>query len=138
MHIQNARITVLLVFASALLTAATASCLGGKTMVVCIALLVHVALEGAIAIASLSQVPDEVALGESERIEHVCHDYGLSSREREVVEAYASCRDIRCCANELFISPGTVKSHLSHVYRKTGVSNCDELLLLCDSYPARP
>lgn len=82
-------------------------------------------------------VPEAPApLDESARVDGVAQRYGLSRREHEVLEVYVRNRDIRLSANELFIAPGTVKTHLSHMYAKTGVNGCDELLRLCDGFPS--
>ena len=137
MRKQNACIAMLLVFVSSLFTATMAGLYGCQAMVVVVLMLVHVALEGSIVVICLSWVPDEEQPAAEDRIDEICREFGLSAREREVMESYSSCRDIRSCANELFISPGTVKSHLSHIYGKTGVGGSNELLRLCESYPVR-
>ena len=47
----------------------------------------------------------------------------LSDREREVLEAIASGATNREIAEQLFLSPHTVKEHSSSLYRKLGVRN---------------
>ncbi len=47
----------------------------------------------------------------------------LSERERQVVVLVAEGKSNAEIAAELFISPGTVKTHLSNAQRKTGARN---------------
>ena len=52
----------------------------------------------------------------------------LSAREREIAQAYAGGASYRQIADRLFIAPTTVRTHLSTIYRKLGVSTKIELL----------
>ena len=47
----------------------------------------------------------------------------LSTRERQVITLVARGRSNRSVAEELFVSEATVKTHLSHVYEKLGVTD---------------
>ncbi|WP_420733948.1 response regulator [Brevibacterium luteolum] len=47
----------------------------------------------------------------------------LSAREREVLVLVARGTPNRLIAKELFVSEGTVKSHLTHIFEKLGVSD---------------
>jgi DNA-binding NarL/FixJ family response regulator len=47
----------------------------------------------------------------------------LSRREREVAELLAAGRTTRQAADELYLSPKTVESHLANVYAKLGISS---------------
>lgn len=47
----------------------------------------------------------------------------LSARERQVLTLVARGRSNRLVAQELFVSEATVKTHLSHVYEKLGVTD---------------
>ena len=51
----------------------------------------------------------------------------LSARERQIAEAYATGQSYREIAERLFIAPATVRTHLSTIYRKLGVSSKIEL-----------
>jgi DNA-binding CsgD family transcriptional regulator len=51
----------------------------------------------------------------------------LSAREREIVEMVAGGLRVSTIADRLFIAPGTVRNHLSAVFRKFGVSSQAEL-----------
>ncbi|MBW8827384.1 MAG: response regulator transcription factor [Acidobacteria bacterium] len=50
----------------------------------------------------------------------------LTGRERDVLAALAKGRSNRAIAEDLFLAPETVKSHLSRVYTKLGVSGRNE------------
>ena len=50
------------------------------------------------------------------------------AREREVLDLLLDGQDNRAIANDLFISVGTVKSHVHTIFRKCGVSSRSELL----------
>lgn len=51
----------------------------------------------------------------------------LSSREQEIAEAYSSGETYHQIADRLCIAPSTVRTHLSTVYRKVGVTSKLEL-----------
>jgi DNA-binding CsgD family transcriptional regulator len=68
--------------------------------------------------------------------------YGLTEREREVVELIRAGKTNQEIAGELFISVATVKDHNYNIFRKTGVRNRVELTNLFresgNNPPARP
>jgi LuxR family maltose regulon positive regulatory protein len=45
----------------------------------------------------------------------------LSGREHEILQLVAAGKSNRRIAAELFVSVGTVKTHLNNLYRKLGV-----------------
>jgi DNA-binding NarL/FixJ family response regulator len=47
----------------------------------------------------------------------------LSAREIEVLRLLAAGRDNAAIANELIVSPNTVKAHVKSIYRKLAVNN---------------
>lgn len=53
---------------------------------------------------------------------------GLTPREAEVLALFARGRTAARIQEELYLSKGTVTSHLQHIYRKTGVHSKQELL----------
>lgn len=59
---------------------------------------------------------------EFERNEEAMSYLRISSRENEVLELLARGCSNREIAEALFVSPNTVKTHLSNVYEKLGVS----------------
>ena len=59
-------------------------------------------------------------------------DYGLSSRETEVMELIARGRSVAAIAEELFISENTVRTHSKHIYTKLDIHSKSELSELLD------
>ena len=89
---------------------------------------------------ALRQDPHDIAVSEAivkeaiaRRCEIVASNNGLSNREREVLEQIMLGDSIQAVAEKLFISPGTVKTHINHIYKKTGVEGRRELKELVDS-----
>lgn len=62
----------------------------------------------------------------------VSSTYGLSQRERDVLFLLAKGRTIGYIADDLGVSFNTAKSHIRHVYVKTGVHTRQELLNLIE------
>ncbi len=56
----------------------------------------------------------------------------LTLRERQIAEAYAGGASYREIAERLFIAPTTVRTHLSAIYRKLGVSSKIGLLRMLE------
>ena len=50
-------------------------------------------------------------------------DFGLTSREREVLEHLSQGISTKDVSKQLFISVETVKSHIKNIYKKLGVKN---------------
>ena len=55
-------------------------------------------------------------------------EHGLSKREQEVLTLVLRGLDVQNIANELVISPGTVKAHLHRIYVKSEVKARDDLI----------
>lgn len=68
----------------------------------------------------------------TKRCLRVAEAYGLSQRERDVLFLLAKGRTISYIADELSVSFNTAKSHIRHVYVKTGVHTRQELLSLIE------
>ena len=56
--------------------------------------------------------------------------YGLTKREREILELYCAGRDVPYIESMLNLAKSTVKTHTTHIYQKTGVGSKQELLSL--------
>lgn len=69
-------------------------------------------------------------------LEDVCgklaEHYGLTTRERDVLLLLAKGRTASYIARDLVVSEPTVRTHMSHIYRKMGVASHQELLDLVD------
>lgn len=70
------------------------------------------------------------------RLEDVCgklaERYGLTARERDVLLLLAKGRTASYIARDLVVSEPTVRTHMSHIYRKMNVASHQELLDLVD------
>ena len=55
--------------------------------------------------------------------------YGITPREREIVESVCRGMKNKEIAEALSITPGTVKVHLMHIFEKTGVRDRFQLAL---------
>ena len=65
----------------------------------------------------------EPAAGVSVR---AAEEFGLTGREREILERVAMGRSNKHIAADLWLSEQTIKYHLTNVYRKLGVSSRTE------------
>lgn len=77
---------------------------------------------------------DEMARTRGQRLNQLYDDlaqeYGLSAREREVMEMLAQGYTRTHIKDQLVISDGTAKAHIAHVYRKLDIHKKDDLLKL--------
>lgn len=62
-----------------------------------------------------------------QRCGEVAATFGLTDREGDVLRALVGSWTNRAIANELGITPGTLKTHVRHIYEKTGVHSREEL-----------
>lgn len=79
---------------------------------------------------------EDVGEKESDWVRHRClmlaERYKLTAREVDVLLLLARGRNAKFIEKELFISLNTAKTHISHVYRKLGVSSQQALLDMVD------
>ncbi|MCX7023939.1 MAG: helix-turn-helix transcriptional regulator [Spirochaetes bacterium] len=59
--------------------------------------------------------------------ERFARKHELTKRETEVIPLLLQCLSYKAIGEKLFISPGTVRTHLVHIYRKTGAATRLEL-----------
>ena len=64
------------------------------------------------------------------RTDAICRAYGLSRRETKVAQAFIQHCDLTKTAKSLFISINTAKTHLQHIFMKTGCKKQTELMKL--------
>lgn len=69
------------------------------------------------------------------RLETVTDQYGLSPREAETLLHLAHGLTLAQVAEEMFVTPGTAKSHSIRLYRKLGVENRQEAVALLVESP---
>lgn len=67
-----------------------------------------------------------------------CGEFRLSPRESEVMRLVLQGKNNAAMERELFVSLDTVKKHLYHIYRKTGVNNRLELFHLVQKWTPAP
>ena len=82
---------------------------------------------------TITTSPNEaVAVGitEEEMFELLKGEYGLSDREAEIARLLYAGKNNKIIAEELFLSPNTVKVHASNLYHKLGVTNRVEAVQL--------
>lgn len=66
--------------------------------------------------------------GQGQRNERGQFVTDLTQREREILALIMQGETPRMIAEQLFISIYTVRTHLTHIYRKAGVKRCTQLL----------
>lgn len=69
--------------------------------------------------------------------EALAHRFALSKRETEVMTLLAKGHTIASIQKRLYISQGTVKTHISRIYKKLDVHSQQELIDLCEEAGAR-
>lgn len=80
---------------------------------------------------------DEVRKGRFvRRCEYVADTFPLSRRETDVLFLLAKGRNVSFICEQLYISEGTAKTHVNHVYKKLGVHSRQELIKLIDEFDA--
>jgi len=82
----------------------------------------------------LARYFSEPTLGEALSLpEDFVHRFGISNRERDIIEMMARGFSNSAIAEKLYISTTTVKNHVYHIYRKTGAGNKVQLLNMVNS-----
>ena len=80
------------------------------------------------------EIIEELSRPERERrqslFDDIARKYGLSAREREVLELLADGHTRKYIQDALGISDGTAKAHAAHVYQKLGIHKKEELFAL--------
>ena len=67
-------------------------------------------------------------------LDNIFAKFHISEREKEIIELIIDGRSNNEIKERLFISPHTVKNHLSNIYRKLNVKNRYELMHLFMKY----
>jgi len=65
----------------------------------------------------------DLASSEAKGLAGLARDAGISDREKEIIRLVALGLDNREIGKRLFISPKTVKNHMTSIYAKTGARN---------------
>ena len=75
---------------------------------------------------------DEAALA------NMAERFGFSKREAEIASYLVKGRSAPYIAEALFVTTGTVKTHIKHIYRKCEVNSRQEIIDLYESMPKEP
>ena len=87
------------------------------------------ALQSCVANSTLAPKPQPSL---DERIGELASSYMLSARETEVFRLWATGHTLKYIQEKLYLSPSTVKTHVRHIYDKTGVHSRSEIVELLD------
>jgi len=71
-------------------------------------------------------------------LDWICAEFGLSAREREIVQRILKGKSNKEIEEELFISSHTVKNHIYHIFQKTGVKSRGQLVSMVMQHSAEP
>ena len=97
-------------------------------LLVAIGYLIHNVL-GALSDASSRSVD-----AEDEFIKAICDEYGLTTREADVLRILIRGKTYSSISRQLFISESTVKTHVRHIYQKADVVSRDELIARYENF----
>lgn len=59
---------------------------------------------------------------------HEAHEYSLGKREQEIIELLAKGLSYQEIADNTFLSPATIRTHIHNIYRKVQVKSRSEML----------
>ena len=82
---------------------------------------------GALFSSALEILEPSATLEALEPSDDFVREYSLTKREAEIAPLVLQCLSYKEIGECLFISPGTVRTHLTHIYEKTGTKNRLEL-----------
>lgn len=68
------------------------------------------------------------------KMQEIAKECGLTARETEIACLWVTGHRLDYLSDELFISKNTVKTHLKHIYQKTGTANKEEFITFVESY----
>ena len=80
---------------------------------------------------------DDGERGLAELLDRAFRDTDLSDRERQIAGMLYRGLSTQRVAEEASLSPATVKSHATHIYRKLGIHSKQELIALVDEFRER-
>ncbi len=75
-------------------------------------------------------LPDIIRVSDDEPLGKYIEKFGISKREKEVIQLLLEGISYKAIADKLFISHETVKTHVNNIYKKSGVNNKVELINL--------
>ena len=94
----------------------------------------YLCIKRSLKLIKLRFMQPQAASGEGDLAQHIAETlpayakaHNLSPRETEVLALVLEGKDNRTIASELFLSEGTIKSHVHNIMKKTGTGSRDEL-----------
>jgi DNA-binding CsgD family transcriptional regulator len=84
--------------------------------------------------SEVPSTPDVFTAGWADVVAGFSKSMGLTSREAEIFGHLSRGSTVPRIAEQLYITPGTVKTHVIHIYRKAGVNSRQDLLDLYSEY----
>ena len=91
----------------------------------------HAAAEGALAESAAAEPPLRDAADPTDAF---AAQYGLSARESSVMGLWVKGHTTAFIAEQLCVSKHTVKTHVNHIYEKTGANSKESLILLFEQF----
>jgi DNA-binding CsgD family transcriptional regulator len=124
-------------FVGTLLGQLFAVVIAGNTLVIALVVMIALVLALLVLVAARMSLSAEGMADRSftaDMLDDVAHSSALSPREREVLQIWVSGHNGAYIEEQLHISKNTVKTHLNHIYTKTGTSNREELLMFLENH----
>jgi DNA-binding CsgD family transcriptional regulator len=75
----------------------------------------------------------EFRLRKENELNKLYYKFKISHREKEIIDLILKRKSNKDIEDKLYISSHTVKNHIYHIYKKLGVKNRGELVLLLKS-----
>ena len=104
---------------------------GSLSMLACMVYIVLVEWSQFFKIEKVDVLAEECAVATdpmAEAVKRMSEECDLSARETEVLACLASGRNAEYVARTLGIAPSTAKTHIAHIYRKTGFNSQQRLM----------
>lgn len=106
----------------------------GVMALVCMIAVPLVVMSSTLAFSMKQSPVEESGADVTRKIEAVSQEYSLTPREREVLLIWGTGHTGACVEERLGITRNTVRTHLDHIYQKTGSHSKEELLQLIDRH----
>jgi DNA-binding CsgD family transcriptional regulator len=123
-------------FAGTLLGQLFAVVIAGDALVIALAVMIALVIAMLVLVAARRSLSAEGIASQADTaraLDDLARTSALTPRECEVLQIWASGHNSAYIEERLHISKNTVKTHLSHIYAKTGTSNREELLTFLEN-----
>jgi DNA-binding CsgD family transcriptional regulator len=127
-------------FAGTLLGQLFAVVIAGNTLTIALVVMIALVLAMLALVAARSSLSSEgiarqapASTAHAVLLDDIAQTAALTPREFEVLQIWISGHNSAHIEEQLHISKNTVKTHLNHIYAKTGTANREELLVLLEA-----